>query len=209
AADRVDHFITNSEYIEKRIQKYYHRNSTVIHPGIDIEKLKIPREEKKYYLAVGRITTYKKFNIIVDAFNELEIPLKIVGTGVEEKKLKKRAHENIEFLGRVSDQELSKLYTGAKALIFPQCEDFGITPIESMAHGTPVIAYREGGVLETVKEGVSGIFFEKQEKDDLLEAIKRFEKQEKNFSPEKIYAHAGKFSNEIFKKNILKFLEAL
>lgn len=209
AADRVDHFLTNSAYVKKRIQKYYHRDATIIHPGIEIEKLKSAKEEKKYYLAVGRITTYKKFDLIVDTFNELESRLKIVGTGVEEKNLKKRAHQNIEFLGRVSDQELSKLYAGAKALIFPQCEDFGITPIESMAHGTPVIAYREGGALETIKEGITGIFFEKQEKEDLLTAIQKFEKQEKNFSPEKIHTHAEKFSNEIFKKNILKFLEVL
>ncbi len=209
AADRVDHFLTNSAYVGKRIQKYYHRDATVIHTGIEIQKLKTTKEQKKYYLAVGRITTYKKFDLIIEAFNELEVPLKIVGTGIEEKKLQKLAHQNIEFLGHISDQDLSKLYTGAKALIFPQCEDFGITPLESMAHGTPVIAYKEGGALETVKEGISGIFFEKQEKKNLLEAIQRFEKEEKNFLPEKIHAHAEKFSNEIFKKNITKFLEAL
>jgi glycosyltransferase involved in cell wall biosynthesis len=229
AADRVDHFLTNSQYVQARIKKYYRRSAEVIFPGIETKKYimaekKLPsvdgiRHEKQqqkdknihkknnYYLAIGRLTTYKKFDLIIDAFNDLGLPLKIAGRGIEEENLKKRAGKNIEFLGYVPEENLPKLYAGAQALIFPQCEDFGITPIEAMASGVPVIAYAQGGALETIKENETGIFFHHQTAPALIDAVARFEKEKKNFSSEKIRSHAEKFSNERFKKELIQYLE--
>jgi glycosyltransferase involved in cell wall biosynthesis len=229
AADRVDHFLTNSQYVQARIKKYYRRSAEVIFPGIETKKYimaekKLPsvdgirhekqeqkdkniHEKNNYYLAIGRLTTYKKFDLIIDAFNDLGLPLKIAGRGIEEENLKKRAGKNIEFLGYVPEENLPKLYAGAQALIFPQCEDFGITPLEAMASGVPVIAYAQGGALETIKENETGIFFHHQTAPALIDAVARFEKEKKNFSSEKIRSHAEKFSNERFKKELIQYLE--
>ena len=208
AADRVDFFIANSKTVQERIKKYYRADSKIIYPPVDTEKFHInPSSEKNYYLAIGRLTTYKKFDIIVQAFNDLGLPIKIVGTGIEENKLKKTARKNIEFLGHIQDKELPQVYASAKALIFPQIEDFGITPLESMASGRPVIAYRMGGALETVMENKTGIFFEEQNALSLAQAVREFEKNHEKFSPQEIRKHAEKFSKENFKQKIINYLE--
>lgn len=207
AAERVDAYCTNSHFVQKRIQKYYRKVSDVIYPPVDTKKFTIERGEKEYYLAIGRLTPYKKFNIIVEAFNALEKPLLIVGTGVEERKLKMKAKKNITFLGHIPEEDIPQLYAQAKALIFPQIEDFGITPLESMATGRPVIAYKEGGALETVKEGVTGVFFKEQNAIGIVQAVHEFERNYKKFSPEEIQKHAMKFSMEIFKEKFLHYVE--
>lgn len=209
AADRVDHFLTNSQYVKKRIQKYYHADSAVIPPPVDMRRFFLSSAEKKYYLAVGRLTSYKKFDLVVNAFNDLGYSLKIVGTGIEELSLKKSAKKNIEFLDSVPDDDLAILYANAKALIFPQCEDFGITPLESMASGCPVIAYSEGGALETIRENVTGLFFYEQNALALIQKIQEFEKKKNHFSVEAIRKHAEKFSKEKFQERILEYLEGL
>lgn len=207
AAERVDAYCTNSHFVQKRIQKYYRKTSDVIHPPVDLERFAIEKGEKEYYLAIGRLTPYKKFATIVEAFNILEKPLVIVGTGVEEKYLKAQAKKNIIFLGNASDEEIPTIYANAKALIFPQVEDFGITPLESMASGRPVIAYKEGGALETVKEGITGIFFKEQTSAGIIAAVHEFERNYKDFSPERIREYSKKFSLASFKAKFLDYVE--
>lgn len=204
AATRVDRFITNSDFVRRRIEKYYRRNAEIIYPPVDTSKFEIG-EAGDYFLMAGRLSAYKKFDLGIEVFNELGWPVKIVGTGPERKKLERMAKKNIEFMGAVSDKDLAKCYTHAKALIFPQEEDFGIVAVEAMASGRPVIAYRGGGALETVKDGGTGIFFEEQTPDSLLEALRNF--KESDFTPEKIRSHALQFDKDVFKRKIIEFLE--
>lgn len=207
SADRVDHFIANSNTTKKRIAKYYKRFSKVIHPMINVKEFQINENvDRNYYLAVGRLTPYKKFGLIVDAFNKNGKPLKIVGNGIEYKDLKAKAKENIEFLKFIPDEELKSIYSNAKALIFPQIEDFGITPLEAMASGTPVIAYNQGGALETVKENLSGLFFTEQTDESLNKAIEKFEKIENSFDRKKIREYTEKFDTENFEKQLMEFI---
>src|SRR3989338_1939158 len=142
AAWRVDHFVANSQTVRQRIQKYYHKDAHVIFPPVDTHKFHLSPRPKNYFLTGGRLVAYKRFDLVVDACNKTGIPLKIFGTGPVESQLKKYAKSNIEFLGKVSDDTLRILYADAKAFIHPHEEDFGITPVESMAAGRPVIAYR-------------------------------------------------------------------
>lgn len=207
AADRVDYFIANSNTTKKRIEKYYNRPSTVIHPMVDISKFTPSSQPKGYFLAVGRLIPYKKFDLIVETFNRIGLPLKIVGTGIMEDELRRNAKGNIEFLGQVSDKELSQLYSECEALIFPQLEDFGITPLEAMASGRPVIAFHGGGALDTIIEDKTGIFFDNQTPQDLAEAIEQYQKDKKKFKPETLREHASTFDTRVFQKNLKKYLD--
>lgn len=207
ASERVDRFIANSSYVAGRIQKYYGKESTVIFPPVDLHKF-TPGEEAKedYYLAVGRLIPYKRFDLVVEACKKLSRPLKVVGTGPELKKLQKRAKgSEVEFLGKISDEALKEIYRKAKALIFPQVEDFGIVPLEAQACGTPILAYAKGGALETVKENVSGLFFEEQSVTALAETILAFEK--KTWDPKKVAESVEAFSSARFKSELRDFLE--
>jgi glycosyltransferase involved in cell wall biosynthesis len=205
SADRVDNFIANSSHVQQRIYKYYRKPSTVIHPFVDVKDYKVNGERDKFFLAVGRLTPYKRFDLLIDAFNELGLPLKIAGTGVAEKSLKKNAKNNIEFLGPIPDEELRELYSHARGLVFPQVEDFGIIPLEAMATGCPVIAYAKGGALETVIDGKTGLFFHQQTAEALRHAVYKFFKTD--FDTRTIRNHAEKFDREIFNKKIIEFLE--
>lgn len=205
SADRVDYFIANSKYVQKRINKYYRRPSSVINPFVDIKKFQPSSEKGDYYLAVGRLTPYKKFDLIINAFNYLKLPLKIVGTGIAEKDFKAIANSNIEFLGFVDDMMLSKLYSGAKGLIFPQIEDFGIIPLEAMASGCPVIAFNKGGAKETVVDKQTGLFFNHQTKESLIKAIEKAEKIK--FNQQEIKTHAEQFSEKVFHDKMLDYIE--
>jgi len=204
---KPDFFIANSNFIAKKIEKFYQRKAEVIYPPYDEKKFFYDKMTSKenFYLMVGRLLYYKRFDLAIETFNQLKLPLIVVGKGPEEKKLKKMAKENIKFLGFVSDEKLRKLYQKAKALIFPQIEDFGIVPLEAMACGTPVIAFNFGGQKESIIENFSGVFFEKQTKESLIQAIEKFEKIEFDF--EKISKYAQKFSKERFKKEIKEFIE--
>ncbi len=206
AAERVDDYIANSSYVGERIQKYYGRKSTVIPPPVDLFKFTSTSGERDdYYLAVGRLIPYKRFDLIVDACKAAGKKLKVVGVGPSLKELKKRGNENIEFLGKISDEELKAVYQKAKALIFPQLEDFGIVPLEAMACGTPVIAYKKGGALETVTEGVSGLFFEEQTVESLVKALHRFEKH--SWDPTEVSKSIEQFSSARFKSELLHHIE--
>ncbi|MCF7820723.1 MAG: glycosyltransferase [Candidatus Pacebacteria bacterium] len=209
AADRVDYFIANSKTVQKRIKKYYRRDSTVIYPPVDTDKFYISTGEKDYFLAGCRLAPYKRVDMVIEAFKSLgsDYKLKVFGDGIDKKRLEKIANgaSNIEFLGRVTDEEKAKLYSNAKAYINPQEEDFGITAVESLASGRPVIAYKKGGATETVSDGVSGLFFKKQTVSDLIEVIQSFSQY--NFKPEEIRQEALKFSKAKFKEEISSFIE--
>lgn len=209
AADRVDHFIANSNYVAKRIKKYYRRDSVVVYPPVDIDRFKVaePKKIKDYFLFVSRLISYKKCDLIVEAFNDLKLPLKIIGQGPELKRLKRMAGPNIEFLGFLSDEELNNYYSEALAFVFAAEEDFGIVSVEAMASGRPVIAFRKGGATESVIEGETGEFFDEQTPQCLISLIKTFDFQK--YDPKKIRIQAEKFSAERFKKEFTQTVEKI
>lgn len=206
AALRVDEFVGISRFIQERIQKYYGKDSALVYPPIDTSKYHISDEPGEYFLMVGRLVGYKRFDLAVRTFAAMDLPLKIVGDGPEKNKLKAQMSnaKNIEFLGLVSDAEMPEIYAHAKAVIFPQEEDFGLVPLESMACGRPVIAYRAGGALETIVEGVTGIFFDEQTEIDLSLAVGRF--QQTRFDPTAIRDHVMRFDINIFRSAIRAIL---
>ena len=206
AAQGVDVFVANSRHIQARIQKYYHKESVVIYPPIETVELgKVPRGAGDYYLIVGRQVASKRLDVAVDAFNELGLTLKVAGAGAQIELQRSRAKANIEFLGRVSDDERDRLFAGAKALIFPPEEDFGMTPVEAMSAGTPVIAYNKGGAPEYVVDGETGVLFDDQTPGSLRTAVKRFEGMA--FDAELIKTRAAAFDTAIFKKKIAELVE--
>jgi glycosyltransferase involved in cell wall biosynthesis len=228
SAQAVDYFVANSKETARRVEKFYRRNSVVVYPPIGISNInpsadgqrsKIQtknqrlKEPKNYFLSVGRLTYAKRVDLAIQACNALKLPLKIVGVGKEEKHLRALALQGtslhrgaVEFLGGVSDKELQKLYAGAKALIFSALdEDFGMVPVEAMAHGTPVIALAQGGVKETVVDGVTGVLFQEPTAESLEYAVKRFMGMEKEWS-QACRNQAKKFSKERFKKEFLKYV---
>lgn len=207
AAERVDYYIANSHTTKRRIEKYYRKPASVIFPGIQCSKYKLAEKSEGYFLAVGRLTGYKRFDLLVECFNKIGLPLKIAGTGVDQEKLQAQARGNIEFLGYVKDKELSKLYAEAEALIFPQLEDFGLTPIESMASGRPVIAYNKGGALDTIINDKTGVLFNKQTPESLKKAINYFIENKKKFKRNAIREHAENFDNKVFKSEMKKYLQ--
>lgn len=201
AALRVDKFIANSNFVAERIRKYYHCESAVVYPPVKTDLFYVSNSKPDdYYLIVGRFLPYKMFDLAIDAFNKLKLPLKIIGDGPEKTRLQKKANSNIEFIGRVSNKKLKEYYTNCKAFIFPQEDDFGIVAVEAMASGRPVIAYKGGGALEIVKSGITGLFFDKQTPEDLIKIILEF--NNKNFNPQIIRAEAMKFDQEFFKDKI-------
>jgi glycosyltransferase involved in cell wall biosynthesis len=206
SADRVDNFIANSNYVKKRIYKTYRRESEVIFPPVDTDFYTPSSEQEEYYYIVSRFVHYKRLDIAIEAFNELGLPLIITGDGPEYKKYKAMAKDNIKFTGRLSDEEVRGYYRKCKAFIFPGEEDFGITPVEAQACGKPVIAFGKGGVLETVIEGKTGLFFYEQKKDALKQIILKFEKSIGSFERSFIRKHAETFSKSRFKRQINEFI---
>ena len=213
ASLRVDEFWSISDFVKSRIKKYYSRNSVVIYPPVNLDKFYVSDKIDDYFLMVGRLVSYKRFDLAIKVFNQNRLPLKIVGTGPELNKLRslasgnsrsKASGKNIEFLGLISDEKLAGLYSEAQALIFPQEEDFGIVPLESMASGRPVIAYRAGGAVETIIENKTGIFFDEQTVKSLQVTIEKFQKLE--FKPKDCRGQAGKFDVKVFQNNIVEKL---
>lgn len=201
AADRVDAFVAISNYIQQRIHKYYRKESTIIFPPVNTHLYQLgPKDD--FYLIVSRLVTYKRVHLAVEAFNQLGLPLVIIGDGGEAETLHKQAQSNVRFLGRLSDEEIADWYSKAKAFVFCGEEDFGITPVEAQAAGTPVIAYKRGGVLDTVIADKTGIFFSEPTVDSLCEAIKQFEQNGVVYNAEQIKNHAEKFSLKRFQQEI-------
>lgn len=205
AAFRVDKFIVNSKFVKRRVKKYYNAESDIIYPPVETDLFEVGNGPDDYFLMVGRFLPYKKFDIAIKAFNKLGWPLKIIGDGPERRKLLRMANRNIEFLGISSNETLRKCYSNCRALIFPQEEDFGIVALEAMASGRPVVAYRGGGALETVKEGITGSFFDEQSSESLIECLKNFDYR--SFDKDAVRNHALEFDKEIFKNKIKGFVE--
>lgn len=206
AAKKVDVIVAISTEVKTRIKRYYGRDSKIIFPPVNIPNNRLIGE-KKYYLVVSRLDYgYKKVDLAIQAFNKLGKPLVIVGTGHEEKRLKLMSESrNIKFVGKVSEKDLDQIYANAKALIMPQFEDFGIVSVEAQAHGVPVIAYNKGGAIDTVVSGKTGIYFDEQNVESLVDAVKKFEK--KQFIVDNLLTNAKKFSKENFKNNILRLIK--
>lgn len=204
---RIDVVIANSNYIKKRIKKCWGIDSKVIYPPVEIEKYYLNRKEAEdFYVVFSRFVAYKRIDLAIEACKELNKKLVVIGDGEERENLKRLAdnNENIIFTGRISDEEVRDNLQRCKAMLFCAEEDFGIIPVEAQACGRPVIAYGKGGALETVVDGVTGIFFQKQEKESVKEAILEFEK--KDFKIEDILENSRKFSKEVFKSKLVEVI---
>ncbi len=205
AANRPDAIIAISNEVKQRIKKYYGKDSTVIFAPVDFPKIDLTKNTGQYFLIVSRLVAYKRIDLAISAFNDTGFPLKIIGSGGEEGNLKKLAKSNIEFIKEVSDEELFKYYVNSKALVFPGLEDFGLTMIEANYFGRPVIAFRGGGALDIVKEGVTGEFFNEDNAGSLKEVLEKFKVS--LYNEKSCRENALRFSLSYFRKNIKAFID--
>ncbi len=199
SAFRVDHFLANSKFVARRIDKHYRRDAEVIHPPVDTEAFGLAESTDDYYLMVGQLVPYKRADLAVRAFTSAGKPLRVIGDGEQLAALRRMAGPTVEVMGRQPESVIRESYPRCRALVFPGEEDFGIVPVEAMASGRPVIAYGRGGALETVAEGRTGLFFDEQTEESLLDAVRRFEQVEDKFDPAEIRRHASAFDREVFK----------
>jgi glycosyltransferase involved in cell wall biosynthesis len=213
SANRVDYFIANSHHTARRIWRCYRREATVIYPPVNIDNWPFFSQKEDFYLTVSRLVSYKQVCLIVKAFNQLQLPLVIIGTGTEMVKIRSMASSNIQILGWQPDNVVKKYMARAKAFVYAACEDFGIALVEAQACGTPVIAYGGGGALETVRDlrscldTATGIFFGTQTEAALMEAVKKFEIYQNAFNPEYVRSHVSQFSSSVFAERYLKFID--
>lgn len=225
AAQHVNYFLANSQSVQRKIKKYFHRDSEVLYPFVELERFNQPSHDSSfttrpaplrlagarqvhdsdYYLVVSRLVSWKRVDIVVAACNQLRLPLVVVGEGPDRGRLTKMAGPTVKFLGRLSDSDVVDCYRNSRAFIFPQREDFGITPLEAMAAGKPVLAYRAGGALETVVAGETGEFFAPQTAEGLVAALQHFRPE--SYTPEVCRAQATRFSREAFINNLRRFVE--
>ncbi len=206
-ANRVDHYIANSHYIARRIKKIYGKDADVIYPPVDVDKFQLQENKEEFYLTASRMVPYKKIDLIVEAFSHTDKKLVVIGTGPDMEKIKRKAEKNVELLGYQSDEVMIEMMQKAKAFVFAAEEDFGITPVEAQACGTPVICLGKGGTKETVVDGVTGVHFANQREESLLQAITRFEKIAESFNPIAIREHALQFGRDRFENEIKLFVE--
>lgn len=208
AAQRPDYIIANSRHIQSEIKKYYGRDSTVIHPPVYIERFQKAgnqRLPRRGFLISGRQTPYKRFDLAVEACNQTEQLLTVIGDGPDHAHLRKLAGHDITFLGKVSDDVLEQEFASAEALIFPGLDDFGITPLEAMASGTPVVAYKAGGALDYIIPGKTGEFFTEPTAESLAEVLRNFKPD--RYSAPAISVFAERFSRERFRHAITRYIE--
>jgi len=206
SSSRVDYYIANSQNVANRIRKYYRREAPVIYPPVATTDFGQAGAIEDYYLAVGQLVPYKRFDLAVDAFNQLGRPLLIVGDGPEYSRLQRKAGKNIKLLRRTSDEKLKECLSGGRALIFPGEEDFGMIAVEAHACGRPVIALARGGALEIVIPELNGIFFAEETASSLAEAVVRFESIEAKFQPRIIQETARPFREARFEREIRNFI---
>ncbi len=214
SSQRVDHFLCISKHVENRIKKFYRREAEVIYPPVDTKRFRLQENKEDYFLIISSFAPYKRIDLAIEAFSRLGYPLKIIGSGPEEKRLRSMAKSNVEFLGWQPDEVVADCYSKCRALIFPGEEDFGIVPLEAMACGKPVIAYGRGGALETIisydqkdkmeEDTPTGLFFRVQDVSSLIEAIEQFDRIEREFDPVAIRKHTIQWDREIFKEKIKK-----
>lgn len=201
----VDIFIANSEVTRERIKQYYHKKATVIHPPVDIERFTPPPHSERHgYILWGRHVPYKRFDLAIEACNQLKRPLTVLGAGPDTERLKKLAGPTITFAGRVSDDELVAYAHHAKGFLFPNEEDFGISAVEAIAAGVPVIAYKKGGALDIVQDGETGVFFEDQTVESLIEAMLRSETID--FRPSTLHRKSKRFAKTLFATKLQKIV---
>ena len=211
SANLVDRFITNSHYVAKRILRIYNRDAEVVYGPVHIEKyLAVTRKAKDYYLFFGQLTGYKRADIAIEACITSGRKIIVAGAGAKKKEIKKyQKSAMVRFTGRVSDEEAVSLLSGARALLYPGIEDLGLVPIEANAAGCPVIAFRDGGVLDTIKENVTGVFFDEQNTASLVKALDQFEAAESGgaFSDRSVFTdHVRQFSSDAFKERVSRII---
>jgi glycosyltransferase involved in cell wall biosynthesis len=208
STSRVDYFIANSNYIARRIKKIYRRDAEVIYPPVDTGKFSFNRNKEEFYLAASRLVPYKRIDLIASAFKKMpDKKLVIIGDGADRKKVEAIKGDNIIYLGHQPLHLLRGYMEKAKAFVFAAEEDFGIMIIESMAAGTPVIAFGKGGAVETVIDGETGIFFNEQNEESIIKAVERFEAIKDNFIPSKLNSHSLKFERKIFEEKIESYID--
>lgn len=207
ASKKPNYIIANSKFVQEWINDTYNRESVVIYPPVEVEDFNFIEEKENYYVTVGRLEPYKRFDIIVDTFKQLkDKKLIVIGDGSQKKVLEKNSGKNITFKGFLEKSEVNKYISKAKGFIFAGIEDFGIAPVEAQACGTPVICLGKGGTKETVIDMVTGVHFMEQSVEALLEAVEKFEKNSDSFEPQKIRENALRFSKERFEKEIEQFV---
>lgn len=207
SAARVDAFVANSHHVAKRIARYYRRDAVVIAPPVEVDEFAISEKVEEYYLITGRHVAYKRIDLAIDACERLGRRLVITGTGPDTERLKQRAGKHTHFVGQCSFAELKTHYASARAFLMPGEEDFGIAPVEAMASGRPVLAFAQGGALDTVIDGSTGILFAEQNVDGLCNAILRFEREAHRFDPQAIRNHASAFSRARFEADFKAFVD--
>ncbi|WP_245859542.1 glycosyltransferase [Spirosoma aerolatum] len=215
AAQRTDYFICNTERMANQVRGYYKvkKSIEVIYPPVNTANFYVDNGPKRYFLVVSRLEYYKRIDLVVEAFNQLGYSLVIIGKGVQADEIKAKANNNIIFKSGLSKEELAEIYAGCRAFIFPQYEDYGITPLEANAAGRPVIAYGQGGVLTTqipVSDNpaeATALFFEQQTVEDLVNAVIKFEQIEHRFDPNFIRNHAEAFDEDVFINKIRQFVK--
>lgn len=205
AAQRVEHFIAISQMVRQRIARFYRRDSTVIHPPVEVERFRLAADPDDYFIVVSRLVPYKRIDLAVHAFSELKLPLLVIGDGRDRPRLESLAGPSVRFLGRLPNGQVAHYLSRARALVFPGEEDFGIAPLEAQACGRPVIAYAGGGALETVQEGVSGVLFNEPSIAALVATIQSFD--HRHFDPAAIREHARRFDVHTFQEKLRTFIE--
>ncbi|WP_204102111.1 MULTISPECIES: glycosyltransferase [Spirulina sp. CCY15215] len=213
SANRVDYFIANSQYTARRIWRCYRRKAEVIYPPVDCDRFSFSPQKEDFYLVVSRLVSYKKVALIVAAFNQLELPLVVIGDGTELTRIKAIARDNIQVLGSQPNTVVEQYMAKAKAFVYAACEDFGIAPVEAQACGTPVIAYGKGGALETVRDvrqfpqTGTGLHFTPQTAEALVEAVKIFTQLPGKIEPEICRQNAERFTPQVFSQQYLAFID--
>jgi len=221
SAHRVDQFASISRHVADRVHRYYGRESQVLHPPVDCSRFTPGSGPGAYYLCVSAMVPYKRVDLAVRACTELGVPLKVIGKGPEEAKLREAAGGNVEFLGWLSNDQIAEHYRNCRAFLFPGEEDFGITPLEAQASGRPVIAYGRGGILDTtvaqpewsgratLYDGApTGWLFSDQSVEGLVAAIQAVERGQAAFEPAALRAHAEQFDLPVFERKLREFTEA-